>query len=160
MSLLEGIGLCSSVILLFGTIISIVPLVVAFEAQHLRDIPSWFSIWTRVPIVVVMGSMFILLVVRVSRMIPTESTIAIVAVGSVAAFPMVIMSTMVRVSSVMIVPAMMTVIVMGGMLLVRGLRMMFVDSKLPLPVLCLPQAILQDDSLIHQLLVIWSVSDG
>ena len=52
----------------------------------------------------------------VSRMVPTESTIVVVAMGSVAASSMVIISTMVIVSSVMMVSAVMTVIVMGGML--------------------------------------------
>ena len=159
-SLLEVIGLCSSFILLLGTVRCIVPLVVAFEAEHLRDVPPGFSIWMRVSIVVVMDDMSILLVPRVSRMIPMGSTIVVVAMGSVAAFPMVIMSTMVRVSSVMIVYAVMTMMVMGGMLLERGFRMMLVDSKLPLSVLSLLQTIIQDDSLVQQFLIVGSVSNG
>ena len=63
--------------------------------------------------------------------------------------PMVIIPTMVIASSVMIVSSLMT-IVMRGVLLERGLRMMLVDSKPSLPVFCLFHAILQDDSLVHQ----------
>ena len=110
-------------------------------------------------IVVVMDDMSLSLVPRVSRMIPTESTI-VVAMGFVAAFTMVIISTMVRISSVMIIFPVMTVMVMGGMLLERGFRMMLVDSKLPLSVLSLLQAIIQDDSLVQQFLIVGSVSNG
>ena len=80
--------------------------------------------------------------------------------GSVVASSMVIISTMVIVSSVMMVSAVMTVIVMGGMLLERRLRMMLVDSKPSLPIFCLFHAILQDDSLVHQGLVVGSVGNG
>ena len=160
MPLLEGIGLCSSsIILLLGTVRCIVPLVVAFEAEHLGDVPPGFSMWTRMPIVVVVDDMSIPLVPRVSRMISTESTI-VVAMGFVAAFPMVIMSTMVRISSMMIVSAVMMVMVMGGVLLERGFRMMLVDSKLPLSVLSLLQTIIQDDSLVQPFLIVGSVSNG
>ena len=71
--------------------------------------------------------------------------------------PMVIISTMVIASSVMTVSSLMTVIVMRGVLLERGLRMMLVDFKPSLPVFCLFHAILQDDSLVHQALVVGSV---
>ena len=90
-----------------------------------------------------MGSMSIPFVTRV---IPTESTIVVVAMGSVAASSMVIISIMVIVPSVVTVSSVMTVVVMGGMLLKRGLRMVLVDSKPPLPIFCLFHAILQDDS--------------
>ena len=160
MSLLEGIRLGSSIILFLWAIISVMPCILALEALDLAQILPGFTILARMSIVVVMDGMSIPLVARVSRMIPTESTIVVVAVGSMAAFPMVIMSTMVRVSSVMIVPAMMTVIVMGGMFLERGLRMMLVDSKLPLSVFWLLQAILQDDSPVQQFLVVGSVCNG
>ena len=108
------------------------------------------------PIVVVVDSMSIPLV---PRMISTESTIVVVAMEFVAAF-MVIISTMVIVPSVMTVSSVMTVVVMRGMLLERGLRMVLVDSKPPLPILCLLHAILQYDSLVHQGLVIGSVGNG
>ena len=86
--------------------------------------------------------------------------IVVVAMGSVAASSMVIISTMVIIPSVMTISSMMTVVVMRGMLLERGLRMVFVDSKPPLPFLCLLHAILQYDSLVHQGLVIGSVGNG
>ena len=95
----------------------------------------------------------------VPRMISTESTIVVVAMEFVAT-SMVIISTMVIIPSVMTISSVMTVVVMGGMLLERVLRMVLVDSKPPLPVLCLLQAILQDDSLVQQFLVIRSVSNG
>ena len=93
-------------------------------------------------------------------MISTEPTIVVVAVGSVAASSMVIISTMVMVSSVMTASTVMTVVLMGGVLLERGLRMVLVDPEPPLPVLRLLQAIFQDDSLVQQLLVVGSVCYG
>ena len=131
--------------------------VLALVALDLTQILPGLTIWTRMPIVVVMHGMSISLV---PRMISTESTIVVVAMGSVAASSMVIISTMVIVTSVMTVSSVMTVVVMRGMLLERGLRMVLVDSKPPLPILCLLQAILQDDSLVQQFLVIRSVSNG
>ena len=83
------------------------------------------------PIVGVVGSMSIPLV---PRMISTESTIVVVAMGFVAASSMVIISTMVIVPSVVTISSVMTVVVMRGMLLERGLRMVLVDSKPPLPI--------------------------
>ena len=157
MSLLEGIGLCSSFILLFWTVIGIMSSVLALVALDLTQILPGFTIWTRMPIVVVMDGMSIPLV---PRMIPTESTIVVVAMGSVAASSMVIISTMVIVPSVMTISSVMTVVVVGGMLLERGLRMVLVDPKPPLPVLRLLQAIFQDDSLVYQLLVVGSVCNG
>ena len=157
MSLLEGIGLCSSFIFLLWIVIGIVSSVLALVALDLTQILPGFTIWTRLPIVVVMDSMSIPLV---SRMIPTESTNVVVAMGSMAASSMMIISTMVVVPFVMTVASVMTVVVMGGMLLERGLRMMLVDSKPPLPVFCLLHAILQDNSLVHQGLVIGSVGNG
>ena len=74
--------------------------------------------------------------------------------------PMVIISTMVIASSVMIVSSLMTMIVMRGVLLETGLRMMLVDSKPSLPIFCLFQAIFQDDSLVYQLLVVGSICNG
>ena len=139
------------------TVIGIVSSVLALVAENLTQVLPGFTIWTRLPIVVIMSGMSIPLVTRV---IPAESTIVVVAMGSMAASSMVIISTMVIVSSVMIVSAMMTVIVMGGMLLERGLRMMLVDSKPPLPVFCLLHAIFQDESLVQQLLVVRSVCYG
>ena len=73
--------------------------------------------------------------------------------------PMVIISTMVIAPSVMTVSSLMMVTVMRGVLLERGLRMMLVDPKPSLPVFCLFHAILQDDSLVHQGLVVGSVGD-
>ena len=69
-------------------------------------------------------------------MIPMESTILVVTMGSMAASSMVIVSTMVTPSSTM------TMIVMRERFLKRGLRMMLVDSKPALPVFCLLHAIL------------------
>ena len=117
MSLLEGIGLCSIFLLLPWTVSSIAPLVVAFEAKHLGDVPPGFSIWTRMPIVVVVDGISIPLM---PRMISTEPTIVVVAMEFVAA-SMVIISTMVIVPSVMTVSSVMMVVVMRGMLLERGL---------------------------------------
>ena len=115
MSLLEGVGLCSSsIILLLGAIRSIVPLLIALEAEHLGDIPPGFSIWTRVSIVVVVDGMSIPLVPRV---ISTEPTIVVVAVGSVAASSMVTASTMMMVPSVMAASTVITMVVVGGVLL-------------------------------------------
>ena len=73
---------------------------------------------------------------------------------------MVIISTVVIASSVMTVSSVMMVIVMRGVLLERGLRMMLVDSKPSLPIFCLFHTILQDDSLVHQGLVVGSVGNG
>ena len=115
MPLLEWIGLCSSsIILLLGAVRSIVPLVLALEAEHLRYIPPGFSIWTRVSIVVVVDDMSIPLVPRV---ISTEPTIVVVAVGSVAASSMVTASTIVMVPSVMTASTVITMVVVGGVLL-------------------------------------------
>ena len=115
MPLLEGIGLCSnSIILLLRTVRCIVPLVVAFEAEYLGDVSPGFSIWTRMPIVVVVDDMSIPLVPRV---ISTESTIVVVAVGSVAASSMVTASTMMMVPSVMAASTVITMVVVGGVLL-------------------------------------------
>ena len=125
MSLLEGIGLCSSFILLFWTVIGIVSSILALVALDLPQILPGFTNWTRVPIVGVVGSMSIPLV---PRMISTESTIVVVAVGSVAASFMVIVPSVMTVSSVMMV------VVMTGMLLERGLKMVLIDFKPPLPV--------------------------
>ena len=65
------------------------PSVLALVALDLTQILPGFTIWTRMPIVVVVvvGSMSISLV---PRMIPTESTIVVVAMGSVSASSMVI----------------------------------------------------------------------
>ena len=116
MSLLEGIGLCSSsIVLLLRAISSIVPLVLALVAKHLGDVPPGFSIWTRVPIIVaVVDDMSIPLVLRV---ISTEPTIVVVAVGSVAASSMVTASTMMMVPSVMAASTVITMVVVGGVLL-------------------------------------------
>ena len=65
---------------------------VVFEALDLAQILLVFTIWTGVPIVVVMDNMSIRFV---PRMIPTESTIVVVAMGSMAASSMGIISTMV-----------------------------------------------------------------
>ena len=156
MSLLEGIGLCSSFILLLWAVIGIVPSVLALVAENLTQVLPGFSIWMRLPIVVVMDNMSIPFV---SRMIPMESTIGGVAMGSVAASSMVIISTMVIVSSVTIVSSVITVIVMRGVLLERGLRMVLVDPKPSLHVLYLLHAILQDDSLVQHGLVVGSVGN-
>ena len=156
MPLLEGIGLCSSFIFLLWTVIGIVSSVLALVADNLTQVLPGFSIWTRLPIVVIMSSMSIPLVTRV---IPMKSTIVVVAMGSVAASSMVIISTIVIVPSVMTVSSVMTVVVMRGMLLERGLRMMLVESKPPLSVFYLLHAILQDNSLVHQGLVVGSVGD-
>ena len=158
MPLLERIGLCSSIILLLWAIISIMPHILALEALDLAQILLVFTIWTGVPIVVVVvDDMSIPLV---SRVISTEPTIVVVAVGSVAASSMVIVSTMVMVPSVMAASTVMTVVVVEGMLLKSRLRMVLVDPEPSLPALCLLQAIFQDDSLVQQLLVVRSVCYG
>ena len=90
------------------------PLVIALEAEHLRDIPPGFSIWTRVSIVVVVDGMSIPLVPRV---IATEPTIVVVAVGSVVASSIATASTLMMVPSVMTASTVITMVVVGGVLL-------------------------------------------
>ena len=116
MPLLEGIGLCSSsIILLLWAIISIMPHILALEALDLAQILLVFTIWTGVPIVVVVvDDMSIPLVPRV---ISTEPTIVVVAVGSMAASSMVTVSTIVMVPSVMTASTVITMVVVGGVLL-------------------------------------------
>ena len=115
MSLLEGIGLCSSsIILLLWAVISIMPSILALEALDLAQILLVFTSWTGMSIVVVVDGMSIPLVPRV---ISTEPTIVVVAVGSVAASSMVPTSTMVMVPSVMAASTVITVVVVGGVLL-------------------------------------------
>ena len=92
-------------------------------------------------------------------MIAPESTIVVVTVGPMAASSMVIVSTMVIIPSMMTASSVMTVVVVGGMLLERRLRMVLVDPEPPLPVLCLFQAIFQDDSLVQHGLVVGSVGN-
>ena len=115
MPLLERVGLCSSsIILLLWAIISIMPSILALEALDLAQILLVFTIWTGVPIVVVVDGMSIPLVPRV---ISTEPTIVVVAVGSVAASSMVTASTMMMVPSVMTASTVITMVVVGGVLL-------------------------------------------
>ena len=136
MSLLEGIGLCSSsIILLLWAVISIMPSILALEALDLAQILLVFTIWTGVPIVVVVvDDMSIPLVPRV---ISTEPTIVVVAVGSMADSSMVTASTMMMVPSVMAASTVITMVVVGGVLLERGLGMVLVDPEPPLPAFCL-----------------------
>ena len=90
------------------------PSILALEALDLAQILLVFTIWTGMSIVVVVDGMSIPLVPRV---ISTEPTIVVVAVGSVAASSMVTASTMVMVPSVMAASTVMTVVVVGGVLL-------------------------------------------
>ena len=66
MTFLEGVGLGSSFIFLFWTVIRIMSSVLALVALDLTQILPGFTIWTRMPIVVVMDGMSISLVARVS----------------------------------------------------------------------------------------------
>ena len=90
------------------------PSILALEALDLAQILPGFTIWTGMSIVVVVDGMSIPLVPRV---ISTEPTIVVVAVGSVAASSMVTASTIVMVPSVMTASTVMTVVVVGGVLL-------------------------------------------
>ena len=98
MSFLERIGLGSYLGLLFWAIVSIMALVVALAAEHLTHVFLGFRIGMGLSIVMIMASMSIS---PVSCMIPPESTIVVVTMGSVAASPMVIVSTMMISSSTM-----------------------------------------------------------
>ena len=157
MPLLEGIGLGSSFVLRLWAIIGIMPSILALEALDLAQILPRFTIWMGMSIVVVVDGMSIPLVPRV---ISTEPTIVVVAVGSVAASSMVTASTMMMVPSVMAASTVMTVVVVGGVFLERRLRMVLVDPEPSLPTLCLLQAIFQDDSLVQQFLIVGSVCNG
>ena len=88
------------------------PSILALEALDLAQI-LLFTIWTGMSIVVVDGMSIPL----VPRVISTEPTIVVVAVGSVAASSMVTTSTMVMVPSVMAASTVITVVVVGGVLL-------------------------------------------
>ena len=81
MSLLERIGLGSYLDLLFWEVINIMALVVALETEHLTDVSLGFRIGTMLSIVMIMASMSIS---PVPSMIPLESTIVVMTMGSVA----------------------------------------------------------------------------
>ena len=98
MSFLERIGLGSYLGLLFWAIVSIMALVVALAAEHLTDAFLGFRIGTGLSIVMIMASVSIS---PVSYMIPPESTIVVMTMGSLTASSMVIVSTMMIASSTM-----------------------------------------------------------